>query len=76
MTNSAALRRLKACVPVSTAAALVQKNEMLNKIPEELTLVLLACDPGLIVAVLIHHGWTIGCDGELLPPSSFWGDHA
>lgn len=76
MTNSAALRRLKACVPVSTAVALVQENETLKKIPEELLLVLMACDPGLIVAVLIQHGWTIGCDGELLPPASFWGDHA
>ena len=66
MTHSVSEMSLNGCVPVSKAGALVQNLET-DCFSRRLRTAKLAIDR------LIQMGWSVGCDGELLPPRWFRG---
>jgi hypothetical protein len=66
MTHSVSELSLKGCVPVSKAGPFVQNPET-DCFSRRLK------NAKLAINHLIHMGWSVGCDGELLPPRWFRG---
>ena len=66
MTHSASEMGLRDCVPVFRAGKHVQNLET-HSFSRRLS------DAKLAINHLVHLGWSVGCDGELLPPRWFRG---